>query len=226
MGSGLIGDSTTDASRTNLNYRKFNIPKFHTNIAQFNARSLDNSFDDVKMLFNGSDFHIIGVTETWLKGYSKHPSKKIVIDGYRMVRHDRLLTKTNNKTKKGGGVAFYVKKDENIKCKIIAKSEINDELEFLLDEFKFVLLNFVLLTGVVYRPNKTVSFIKLENILGDILPHYDNHFLMWDFNVNILNDSTERQTLYDYLLAPPLELLPKHPHCWIFLLLIGTILFL
>jgi hypothetical protein len=70
--------------------------------------------DEIRDLFSNSKFHIVLVSETWLKSYV--PNASVQIPGYKIYRIDRPRIT-------GGGVAIYVKND--IKCVVVAKSSDN-----------------------------------------------------------------------------------------------------
>lgn len=83
-------------------------------IAHVNAQSLVGNFSEFYNEFNGSEFDIICVSETWLKG---HVSDGLVdLPGYGLIRQDR-------KDRVGGGVAVYVK--AQIPVKMLSKSNEN-----------------------------------------------------------------------------------------------------
>lgn len=153
-------------------------PPFQTCFSLINAQSLPSHIDEVKSLVKNSNFLVIGVTETWLKGPKVHPNNSINLDNYRLIRNDRLCKKNNNATKRGGGVALYVLKMKDVVCKIVERSVNNDQVEFLFIELKFLKLNHTFLIGVVYRPNKLISFDSFEIVVGNLIPKYDNFILM------------------------------------------------
>lgn len=80
-------------------------------ICHVNAQSLLAHFDQFKMIFQRAEYHVICVSETWLK--STVADSFVEVPGYELFRCDRI-------GKGGRGVAVYVLKD--IKAKILVTS--------------------------------------------------------------------------------------------------------
>lgn len=184
------GDSSVPHPRDSIDPENLT-PPFQTCFSLINAQSLPSHIDEVKSLVKSSNFLVIAVTETWLKGPKVHPNNSVNLDNYRLIRNDRLCKKNNNATKRGGGVALYILKMKDVVCKIVERSVNNDQVEFLFIELKFVKLSHTFLIGVVYRPNKLISFDSFEIVLGNLIPKYDNFILMGDFNVDMSVQSLE-----------------------------------
>lgn len=93
--------------------------------------------DELKYIFSDNKFHILGLSETWLKPYIFNISLKI--PGYNLCRNDRLA-------RRGGGVGLYI--IDGLKFKVVFHTGDNDTCEAL-----FVDINIqgsVILVGVVY----------------------------------------------------------------------------
>lgn len=185
-----IGNTSISHPRAQIDHENLT-PPFQTCFSLINAQSLPCHIDEVKSLVKNSNFLVIAVTETWLKGPKVHPSNSINLDNYRLIRNDRLCKKKNKSTKRGGGVALYVLKMKDVVCKIVERSVNDDQVEFLFIELKFVKLNHTFLIGVVYRPNKLISFDSFEIVVGNLIPKYENFVIMGDFNVDMSKKSLE-----------------------------------
>ena len=79
-------------------------------LVHLNIRSLfcKNKFDMFKQQLMNSNVNVIGISETWLK--KELPSDIISIDGFNVIKNHRNWLE-RGKTKKGGGVCIYIKKD-------------------------------------------------------------------------------------------------------------------
>jgi len=69
----------------------------------FNARSIRNKLDELKIFVDNFNPDIIGVVETWLR--EDIVDSEINLDGYSFIRIDRK----NDLKSKGGGVIVYIK---------------------------------------------------------------------------------------------------------------------
>lgn len=89
---------------------------------------------------------------------------------------------------------------KDVVCRIVERSVNDDQVEFLFIELKFVKLNHTFLIGVVYRPNKLISFDSFEIVLGNLIPKYDNFVIMGDFNVDMSKQSVESSNFVNIFL--------------------------
>lgn len=164
---------------------KSRVSKHSKNFLKFalhNARSLCSNVDNYRLLFENSGLDMLGLVETWLK--SSVSNKSVELSGYVLVRSDRKLVNRN----RGGGVAFYLKK--NLRYSILAKSEANSEIDYLF--LKLPKANLV--CGIVYKP-PDVSVCKLRTvfeIIAELVATEPNVLLMGDFNVNILDSNSSK----------------------------------
>ena len=82
-------------------------------IAHLNVRSMfgGHRFDMLKQQIGSSGVGIFTLSETWLN--ETVPNELLEIDGYDCVRADRTwgVQEGNQLPKKGGGLAFYIKKN-------------------------------------------------------------------------------------------------------------------
>lgn len=150
------------------------------NVAHFNAQSLypgskrSDKFDDVRKMFAGGYLDIVGVSETWLKSY--HTNSLVSLDDFKFYRNDRI-------GRRAGGVGMYVSK--KLKAKVIAESEPNSTIEYLLIEVSTN--NNKIAVGVIYRPEGDIT--DLNYLFSDIAARYRNVVFMGDFNLNLLDDN-------------------------------------
>lgn len=171
----------------NLNYNdvKSKFSKHSKNflkLALHNARSLPRNVENYRLLFENSEVNVLGLVETWLK--PSVTSKSVELPGYTLVRSDRKLSGRN----RGGGVAFYLKK--NIKYSVLAKSEASSEIDFLF--LKISRANIV--CGIVYKPPdvNVCKFNSLFEMISEKIATEPNVLLMGDFNVNMLDSKSSK----------------------------------
>ena len=101
-----------------------------------------------------------------------------IVDGYKLVRADRL--------KHAGGVAIYIR--SNVNFKYISKSSNDSEIEYLFIELCSG--DSKMLLGSVYRPNRTIDISVFVSYLESICLTYNNIVIAGDFNSNILRETS------------------------------------
>ena len=158
-----------------------------------NIRSITKNFSELEaFLAETSEPEVIALTETWL---SKSPTHNY----FSLKNYQNLVVA--NREKRGGGVAFYVRK--NLAYKIVAKLELN-ELQILT----IFLHPFTFLT-VVYKPPSTKCGFLLnqltEYILNLNIPLGQNHLVCGDFNIDLLRSSSSSEVLKSTLRLFELE---------------------
>lgn len=100
--------------------------------------------DEFRNFFVNSDFHVIAVSETWLK--SNISDDVVLLEDFNILRYDR-------NGKRGGGVAAYCRK---YLCARILRASYDfycNKPEYLLVEIAAPSAT-AILVGVVYRPPK------------------------------------------------------------------------
>lgn len=142
-------------------------------IGHINIRSLTSHFSDFKHIVLQNEYHILGVSETWIN--NSIVDNIVQIDGYKFVHTDRVG--------RGGGVGLYVK--DNIKFTVINLTNTIEQqwLKFSLNKTTFVV-------GVVYRPPSMscVNFLEVfESSVSTVIPLADKVFCVGDFNINLLH---------------------------------------
>ena len=123
-----------------------------------NINSIQNKFEEVKILVNQLKAQVIFLTETKID--STYPNSQFKLDGFNLYRQDR---------RKGGGgiMAFF---SSSLITKRLQPPRKYDTFESLVIKSKFG--NYVVTVLGLYRPPKAVSgeyAVKLENDLHDIL---------------------------------------------------------
>ena len=77
------------------------------NIFFWNARSLLNKIEQFKLLPNKYSPQVFCINETWLK--PQIPDSLITTNSYDVNRTDRKVSNVHGFTKRGGGLAMYIK---------------------------------------------------------------------------------------------------------------------
>jgi hypothetical protein len=138
----------------------------------FNARSLVSKIRELELLARTENIDVIGITETWLTADIQ--DSEMSIEGYTLLRKDR----NDDRKKKGGGVAFYIKNELNLAC-------CDDIFEIDFPESLFC--NIICekdktLVGVCYRPpsSKDANDRALYSLLSKVSK--DRLIVMGDFN--------------------------------------------
>ena len=136
---------------------------------RLNARSIVNKKNELNIMVEDIDPHIIGITESWANKDIK--DAELGLTGYVMFRRDRL-------GRRGGGVILYVKES-------IRAYEIQLERKAHYDEavwYKIVSGNSKLNIGLVYRsPNlNEEDNTKIQNAIKEVSK--GECIIMGDFN--------------------------------------------
>ena len=134
-----------------------------------NARSIINKKNELNIMVEDIDPHIIGITESWAN--TDITDAELGLTGYVMFRRDRI-------GRRGGGVILYVKES-------IQAYEIKLESEADYDEAvwcKIVSGNSKLTIGLVYRSPNTneADNTKIQNAIKEVSK--EECIIMGDFN--------------------------------------------
>ena len=136
-----------------------------------NINSLIPKIDEIRSIAQNTNAAVIGITESKLDE-TVHNSE-INIENYVLIRNDR--------NRKGGGVACYIREDINFTEKNIFKNDIEHIfIDILLPKTK------PFTVGIFYRPPNRTNFI--ENITDDFSKlHTENNdlFILGDMNINV-----------------------------------------
>jgi hypothetical protein len=176
---------TCDSFNESVNNNLINngLSMFHSNINSMNA-----NFDELKSLFQMSNhkFSIIAVSETYFKCT---PPDYFQLPGYQFVYRNRV-------DKRKGGVGIYA--SNKIKYKI--RSDLNAistssfesfYIEVEMEKGKNIIV------GVIYKPpeNSIDSFnTDFDHILKTISRENKISYLLGDYNIDLLKESSDRQT--------------------------------
>lgn len=178
IGGRVASDNTFLKNDLHARQAKLNIG--HFNGQSINALERPEKLDEIKSILSGGFLDVVGVSETWLK-----PSTNdgiVGISGYKLIRNDRV-------NRRGGGVACYV--STKLKAKIIDSSPENSVTEYLFIEISFN--NIKTAIGIIYRPDGNIN-TELTEVLSEISSRYVNVFIMGDFNVDLMENSTLNNT--------------------------------
>lgn len=144
-------------------------------IANVNVRSLLPSLNEIKQMISSFKFHILGITETWLK--NEIDNGQIAIDGYNFFRMDR--------DDRGGGVGVYIRAD--LQATVLDIVRVDRSLEQLWLAVKISNVNYAI--GVLYRPpsQSVIDAVDLlEDSVTNVLPISDQIILIGDINIDLL----------------------------------------
>ena len=170
-------------------------------VLHLNIRSINKNFSELTDLLQTVDyqFHVIGLSETWLNDYSHSVS----VEGYDFVHSHR-------KNRQGGGVGLYLASSFDYKVRQNLKFENSETTDSLFVEVT-VPKGKNIIIGVVYRApdNNLTTFVKdFDEVLDKITKENKLCYIMGDFNVNIMNYQTNNLTgefldsMYSNLLSP------------------------
>ena len=171
-------------------------------MAHLNAESLISHIEDIADIFGSQMCHIICISESFLK--PTLPSNLAYIDGYTLVRNDRL-------GKPRGGVAMYVRKDLKFKVVYNSDPQYSVKTEILLVEVK--MNSKPVLLGVFYRPPTTGFLNQVEEVLAEFVPRYEHFICLGDWNADWSLDRWDVNQLKFMFDSLNLEVVPSAPTC-------------
>ena len=157
-------------------------PKF--SIMHINCRSILSKMNEIKELLSYWPVTILSLTETWLE---ENENDLVVVPGY------QFLSKPRNHNKGGGGTGFLIKQE-------ISFDVLDDFTSFISFEGLFIRINHKLgssIVGVIYRPpgSKLNEFtIEIDSVLSKIRKKSKEHFLVGDFNADLLKINNHKHT--------------------------------
>ena len=165
-----------------------NAEKSCLSFIHFNIRSIKKNADKLQLCLQSlnTEFSVIGLTETWL---SDNDSLLGIhnIPGYTYIGNGRT-------GRSGGGVGVFIK--DNLKYCIRKDMKLfNENVETIFLEI--VSKRDKIVIGIIYRPpgRPVRDFVNdLEPILFKISTEKKLGFLMGDFNINMLKNSTDNSS--------------------------------
>ena len=139
-----------------------------------NARSIRNKFTDLEALAALEEYHVIGVTESWLDTTNRDFLAEYSLPGYSAFSCER-------QNRLGGGVLLYVK--ASLHPTLVQKEVINN-VDVAIVEIKNRSRKVTL--ALIYRPPRVTSDIddRLYEQIADISCHTDSIFF-GDFNLPV-----------------------------------------
>ncbi len=177
-----------------MNDKLIKIPHVNStdlSLLHLNIRSLPAHTDELKNLLASIDckFSVVGISETWLSDSYTN----VDLDGYNFIqncRHGRA----------GEGVGLYL--DNSMVFKMRDDLSL-DGLEHVESLFVEICRNKGkgIIVGIIYRPpsQNVDDFIQAVNTLtAKIAKEKKSCYLMGDFNLNLLNYQSHKQT-YEFL---------------------------
>lgn len=167
-------------------------------ICHVNCQSLFAHFDEFYHFFSKENYHIICLSETWLR--PSISDEMVFLPGYKLFRCDRM-------GRQGGGVAFYLL---NAIHAIILNSESGSTLpkpEYIIADITFKDMSKLLL-AVVYRPPNVGYIADFFSLFSDLQVNYKHAVILGDFNADMCQTSFESQQLKNLVLDSCLYMVP------------------
>ncbi|XP_064382509.1 uncharacterized protein LOC135331318 [Halichondria panicea] len=163
-------NSNTSISDLSISSTSTSAPNENLNIVSLNCRSLLSKIDNLRLLTEAQNPHVVALCETWLD--DSISDRELSCEGYFLVRRDR--------NRQGGGTAAYIREDVPFTIHTSHSS-----IEFLMLNLK--LASGSLLCGIFYRPpsSKAAVLSELEATLESLPPV--KLVLLGDFNIDITN---------------------------------------
>lgn len=173
-------------------------------IAHLNIRSLRNKIPDVHHILTRDKIHVLALTETQLDKNVKNFELKI--NNYKLYRKDR----NNGNGKRGwGGVALYVQ--DQI---LVEKHDLPNlsDVEMIWIEI-FLPHTEPVLIGCCYRPPKsTTGYLdKICRSIKEVLKPEKNIFLLGDFNIDWLSNSSLKEKIKCFTHPKGLQQIVNYP---------------
>ena len=168
--------------------------KFHGKFlfGHLNARSLNKNHTELGQVLDKTFFDAFAVCESWLT--KNTPKDRFMFNDFNIVRADR-------RSKRGGGVCLFIKKQ--YKFRKINIPNVCDMPEMLWVEIEVGKSKVAV--GTLYKPPKIpcTAFRQAYDSLIHIYSKYEHTILAGDFNVNLFkNDSYASRVLADSVIEP------------------------
>lgn len=179
-------------------------PKFFLNIAHLNTCSAYPDLDEIRLVMRSSNLHGLAISETWYKK-GVHTGTMVEIPEFKLFRNDR-------KSKRGGGVALYLRKE--IKSSYFLCSDESSLVEYLF--VKSIINGTKFLIGTVYNPSRENDISAFLNTLESVICQFDHVILLGDFNINLLQQDNVCLKFLDNVNSLALSSVPfAATHFWI-----------
>ena len=173
----------------------------HIKICHVNCQSLFAHMDEFRLFFSDSDFHIICMSETWLR--TEISDALVSLPGYTLHRCDRV-------GRQGGGVAFYIANGLHASVLCSSYGALPGRPEFLIAEISSQGSSKLLL-AVVYRPPNIGYLSEFFELFSDLRLRYRHSVILGDFNADMCRESYDRQQVLNYITALGYYLVSYNP---------------
>ncbi|KMQ88324.1 rna-directed dna polymerase from mobile element jockey-like protein [Lasius niger] len=167
-------------------------------ICHVNCQSLYAHFDEFRHNFTNSDYHVICMSETWLRpGIT---DTMVGLPGYSLFRCDR-------EGRSGGGVGFYL--SERLSATILRSwaETLDVRPEFIIAEI-CVENSAKLLIAVVYRPPNSGYLNEFFQVFMELHGNYRHSIILGDFNADMNTITFDSQQLRNFVTSSNLHLVP------------------
>ncbi|XP_046743346.1 uncharacterized protein LOC124409641 [Diprion similis] len=170
--------------------------------SQADRPSLMAHFCEFKEFFRVNPYHVIGVVETWL--CDAIPDHQVVLPVYVLLRVDRH-------SKRGGGVAVFVRKELNARL-LSSSIGAGDAIlpEYLIAEVWGPSQHKILI-AIVYRPPKAGYMCTFEDDYIARMVNYKFACVLGDFNADLLVNNDKAVRLRDFFVRTGMSIVPLQP---------------
>ena len=163
-------------------------------IAHLNVRSLIDKIDCIRIMLADEPIDIFCLSETWAT--ANHTTQLLNVDGYSLVLKNRQTKTGTGATKRGGGIAYYVRDNVNFTVRTLPQMDVSDQhIECTWFDVN-VKHSRAITVGLIYRPpsGSVDNFLKVTYESMDSLPPNNEIILIGDFNINYAkNDGASRK---------------------------------
>ena len=187
-------------------------------VALTNAQSLPSHIDEFRKFFADKAYHLIAVTESWLKEYMYDAS--VLLEHYYLLRRDRSFAGS-------GGVCLYVHDSLKAKC-IKTWNDVKGRPEFMMVEIGEVESTKILFC-IVYRPPRIGHFDDFADAFADVSHLYTDIIIVGDFNINMLAENCHTRMIRDFTASQGVNLILSNPthhtsrsHTWLDLVMVDN----
>ncbi|KAM0733644.1 hypothetical protein ACS0PU_013193 [Formica fusca] len=173
-------------------------------ICHVNCQSLFAHLDEFYHFFGNADYHIICMSETWLRPGITDAIVKL--PGYSLFRCDRV-------DRSGGGVAFYLSDFFRVSILCSFAGPLTVKPEFIAAEVLFEDSSKLLL-AIVYRPPNSGYLNEFFQQFLELQVNYRYLMIFGDFNADMNQVTFDSQQLSAFISASSLHLVPfsSTPH--------------
>ncbi|XP_068993484.1 uncharacterized protein [Neodiprion pinetum] len=173
----------------------------YIDVCHVNAQSLVSHIDEFRGYFSSKQYHIIAVSESWLKPHIA--DQAVHLPDYNILRCDRTGIG-------GGGVALYVHRSLKAKVLVCSSSAYSARPEFLIAEISSACRS-KLAFSVVYRPPKIGYMSDFEEAFLQYSQAYKSNIVMGDFNADLCSNSFDANNLKSFFSSVSMDIVPYCP---------------